>query len=266
MSHSASLVIFTLLGQCAAGMVIFICFQKKDKILLSWVAALILALAALASLGHLSAPFSSWRTLANVGSSWLSREILCCILFGAAIVAHALFQRAWLCWLAAILGIIFVYVMSKVYIIPTEPAWDSSITFWYFLATSLLLGATIMLLALEIHNKTKDRGSALLGRWPLIIICAMAFSLVVAFMQISLTNKAASFGQIFSIACLVAGGGIGILALGRHASRLTISRGEAIAQPTNSMIAWTCIVVAIIWCAEVCSRYGFYQSYTWFGM
>lgn len=267
MTHSISLIVFTLLGQCAAGMMILLCFRRESNTLLSWVAACILALAALASLGHLSAPLLSWRTLANVDSSWLSREILMCIIFGAGILAYAIFNWRWLCWLAAILGIVFVYVMSRVYTIPTEAAWNTPLTFWNFMAAGLLLGATVIVFTLELSRKTQDKQSVLLGGWAITLMCCMALSLLFIVFQMFGHANAATYSLLLCISGLVLGGGIGVLILGRYASRIAITGGSGtVARATSGLTACTALVFAILWGAEACGRYSFYQNYTWFGM
>ena len=137
-----SLVIFTLLGQAAAGMLILSFFSRTADTsrAKAWVACILLGVGALASLEHLSDPTVSFYTITNVGTSWLSREILFVGLFGAGLLLWLITLNAWARRLAAILGLAFVYVMSRVYTIPTVPFWNSLFTYWLFLAASLLLG------------------------------------------------------------------------------------------------------------------------------
>ncbi|MFR4120497.1 MAG: dimethyl sulfoxide reductase anchor subunit family protein [Bilophila wadsworthia] len=125
-----SLVIFTLLGQAAAGMLILSFFSRTADTsrAKAWAACILLGVGALASLEHLSDPTVSFYTITNVGTSWLSREILFVGLFGAGLLLWLITLNAWARRLAAILGLAFVYVMSRVYTIPTVPFWNSCST------------------------------------------------------------------------------------------------------------------------------------------
>ena len=125
-----SLVIFTLLGQAAAGMLILSFFSRTADTsrAKAWAACILLGVGALASLEHLSDPTVSFYTITNVGTSWLSREILFVGLFGAGLLLWLITLNAWARRLAAILGLAFVYVMSRVYTIPTVPFWNSLFT------------------------------------------------------------------------------------------------------------------------------------------
>ena len=111
-----SLVIYTLLGQAAAGMLILSFFSRTADTsrAKAWAACILLGVGALASLEHLSDPTVSFYTITNVGTSWLSREILFVGLFGAGLLLWLITLNAWARRLAAILGLAFVYVMSRV--------------------------------------------------------------------------------------------------------------------------------------------------------
>lgn len=165
-----SLVIFTLLGQAAAGMLILSFFSRTADTsrAKAWAACILLGVGALASLEHLSDPTVSFYTITNVGTSWLSREILFVGLFGAGLLLWLITLNAWARRLAAILGLAFVYVMSRVYTIPTVPFWNSLFTYWLFLATSLLLGSSLLLFmdALATRKDPEKKAALLLGWYP----------------------------------------------------------------------------------------------------
>ena len=149
MEGSLSLVIFTLLGQASAGMVLLLPFFADPETgrgrIAGGVALALLCAGALFSLGHLSDPWVSFYTITNAGTSWLSREIWFVGLLGAATLAWLVTRRAWIRWLAALVGLGLVYVMSRVYTLPTVPFWNSAATFWTFLASGLLTGAATLL-------------------------------------------------------------------------------------------------------------------------
>lgn len=223
-----SLVIFTLLGQSAAGIMMLLALSRRGTrpaVRRTWVAVVILIAAAVASLGHLADPFISYFTITNVFTSWLSREILFAGLFGAAMLLWIIFRRCWLRWLAALVGLAFVYVMSRVYIIPTEPFWNSLLTFWSFLSTAFLLGASLLLLLDELGARCRAGGvrQALLGWLPAVVAIAMGFRLVFLLLQLARPRPVSQetfWLEIAQIALLVAGGGLGMLLLARRAAIL----------------------------------------------
>jgi anaerobic dimethyl sulfoxide reductase subunit C (anchor subunit) len=102
-----------------------------------------------ASFFHLGAPNRAWRAVANVRSSWLSREVLFALLFAGATVLLGAMQwfdfgisalRSMVGGLAALLGLLLIVSMAKAYRLRTIPAWDMWATPATFLITALLLG------------------------------------------------------------------------------------------------------------------------------
>ena len=91
MGEEWSLVLFTLLAQTSIGIVISsqlvpIGDNKTAKTALLFAVGIMAASLAV-SLTHLGDPLGAYRTLANIGSSWLSREILFAgSYFGAALL------------------------------------------------------------------------------------------------------------------------------------------------------------------------------------
>lgn len=83
-----SLVIFTLFGQAAAGVLTppFFSRTADTSRAKAWVACILLGVGASASLEHLSDPTVSFYMITNVGTSWLSREILFVGLFGTGLL------------------------------------------------------------------------------------------------------------------------------------------------------------------------------------
>lgn len=107
----------------------------------------------LASLFHLGNPVNAYRAITNLGTSWLSREILFGVIFALLATAFAFMQwrkigsfaaRNIVAWLAALAGLMLVYSMASVYMLPSQPAWNSWATPVSFFATTLLLGALAM--------------------------------------------------------------------------------------------------------------------------
>ena len=110
----------------------------------------LMAAAMAISLLHLGAPLSAVHTLSNLGGSWLSREILALLVFlglwglpfwfGRRPGTSPWMARA-LAWAAALVGIVLIWVMARIYMIPARPLWDHWLTAAGFLLTTLLLGA-----------------------------------------------------------------------------------------------------------------------------
>lgn len=122
--------------------------RLSDRALLAIGPVLVLGL--IASLAHLGNPINAYRAVANLGSSWLSREIFFGVLFAVLGGAFALMQwrklgsttvRHAVAWVATLVGLLLVYSMAQIYMLPTQPAWNSLATPVTFFTTTLLLGA-----------------------------------------------------------------------------------------------------------------------------
>ena len=163
MLREFALIAFTILAQMSVGaflvlgVVNFFVTRKAgaeeadrmgDRSLIAIV--VVLGLGLLASLFHLGSPLSAPRAVTNFATSWLSREVLSGVIFavlGALFAALQWFKlgpqilRMVVAWLAALVGIVLVYCMSRVYMLPTQPAWNSLATPISFYTTTLLLGS-----------------------------------------------------------------------------------------------------------------------------
>lgn len=162
MAGEWSLVAFTIVGQLAVGMYVFIggplflgparpgaaAAEARLAFLLAVVACL--AVATGLSLFHLHHPFRAYNIFRNLGTSWLSREIFFELLFlgtsgllvfhewrnaGGAGLAKALFV------LGGLAGGLFIMAMSRLYMLPAVAAWDHPHTPLSFGLTSLVLGS-----------------------------------------------------------------------------------------------------------------------------
>lgn len=158
-----ALILFTLLAQMSVGAfiglgVIYFFVKRKageeqadrfsDRALLAiWP---VMGLGLLASLLHLGNPLNAYRAVTNLDTSWLSREILFGLLFAALGFAFAILQwrkigspalRNTLAVLAAISGVMLVFSMAMVYMLPTMPSWNTVVTPLSFFTTTLMLGA-----------------------------------------------------------------------------------------------------------------------------
>lgn len=176
-----ALPFYTILIQLAVGALIVLwtirslirsrfSHQEVDRII--WNPLLVIAFtAAVAMAGahfHLSKPFHSFLAVLNFGSSWLSREIVFTVLFflNTMILLCLNYyrpnRRRWITglgWLAIAFGILLIYCMARIYLLPTQVAWNSKTVIVSFYATALMMGsmaiACLMMLDLrfaEIKN------------------------------------------------------------------------------------------------------------------
>lgn len=185
MLRELALIAFTILAQMSVGaflvlgVVRFFATRKAgpeeadrmgDRSLIAII--VVLALGFLASLWHLGSPLSAPRAVSNFATSWLSREILFGVIFAVLGVVYAALQwfkigkvivRTVIGWLAALMGIVLVYSMAMVYMLPTQPAWNNLATPISFFTTTLLLGVLAMgaaFVANYAYVQKKDPGCA----------------------------------------------------------------------------------------------------------
>ncbi len=109
---------------------------------------------------HLSHPFQSYLAMINLGSSWLSREVLFTFLLFVAVGILAVVQsfgpprerlETFLGWLAIAFGLASIFCMSEIYDLPAQAAWNSRLTTLSFYATTILVGS-VSLIALLVMD------------------------------------------------------------------------------------------------------------------
>jgi anaerobic dimethyl sulfoxide reductase subunit C (anchor subunit) len=128
---------------------------------------------------HLSRPYLSFLAISNFRTSWLSREIVFTLLFFLVSAALLFFQwfreghwglKTALGWLAILFGFMAVYCMGQIYLLPTQPAWNTPLTIISFYGTVLLLGvmalATILIMDLRFME---IRQKGVLNEWAIIV-------------------------------------------------------------------------------------------------
>jgi anaerobic dimethyl sulfoxide reductase subunit C (anchor subunit) len=157
-----ALVAFTILAQMSVGSFWVLGFvhlyaarktneqeadRLSDRALL--VIGVLLILGLLASLLHLGDPLNAFRAVANLGSSWLSREIFFGVLFAVLGGLFSIMQwrkissfnvRTIVALLAGAAGLGLILSMASVYMLPTQPSWNTAATPILFFTTTFLLG------------------------------------------------------------------------------------------------------------------------------
>lgn len=154
------LLLFTLCMQASVGTIIMIMVAKhfqRDREFKS--AALVTALLSvaglLASFFHLGTPANAFHAITNLGSSWMSREILFTSAFAALAVLYVFFAFKKpgakgainiIGWTAGVIGLIDVFMMSKIYTSSSVAVWQDASTFVEFYASVIILGAAVLFL------------------------------------------------------------------------------------------------------------------------
>ena len=103
-----------------------------------------------ASFAHLGTPTNALNTLRNIGSSWMSREIVVtsafigatCITAGLAIVQKIINPLFLL--ITAIIGFVDIYCMAAIYTNSLVSGWNSINTYLSFYGTAFILGPVLI--------------------------------------------------------------------------------------------------------------------------
>lgn len=171
--HEWPLVLFTVLGQCVVGALIVSGLgwlaMKDDaaarqrlvrSMFFLW---LVMGLGFLASIMHLGSPMRAFNSLNRIGASGLSNEIAAGSVFFAVggiwwLVAvlgkmPLALGKFWLL-VSMVLGIVFVWAMTRVYLIDTVPTWYTGYTTLAFFLTALLSGPLFAALLLRAARVT----------------------------------------------------------------------------------------------------------------
>lgn len=292
-----SLILFTILAQLAVGSFWVLGFvhyyaQRKtnqeeadrlsDRALLVIGPVMIMGL--IASLFHLGDPLTAFRAVTNVGTSWLSREILSGVVFAVLGGLFALMQwrkistfaiRNVIAILAGIAGFSLVFSMSNIYMLPTQPAWNTLATPIAFFSTTLLLGSLAMgtvFVANYLYLKRREAqdiqvqlelllGS--LGGISVTVLLLLGVQLVVAPLYVAtlatggpVAQQSASllvdeYGVIFAIRLILSFIGAGLFAL-------LLYRGST-GKSTENVLAYTVYgAFALVLISEVLGRFLFY--------
>jgi anaerobic dimethyl sulfoxide reductase subunit C (anchor subunit) len=303
--HDWALITFTILVQMSVGSmwvlgaVHFFSARKygmeeadrmSDRALLAIVP--VIALGFLASLLHLGDPFNAPRAVTNITNSWLSREIFFGVVFAGLAVVFAFMQwrklgsfgqRNVVAWLSALAGLVLVLSMSMVYMLPSQPAWNSWNTPISFFTTTFLLGVMAMgaaLVANFVYEKRKNTGKTTNQleilratlRWisiaAIVLLGIHLIALPLYMVTLAAGSKAGlatvqllagSFGWYLGlrVAFLVIGAGVFAMFLYRYA----LSAGE---EKTLSTLAYAAFVMVLA--AEVLGRFMFYAAHVRIGI
>ncbi|HFK5642462.1 TPA: dimethyl sulfoxide reductase anchor subunit family protein [Enterobacter ludwigii] len=163
---------FTVFGQCVAGALIVMGLvwltEKDDAVKTRLVRSmfylwLVMGIGFLASVLHLGSPLRAFNSLNRVGASALSNEIAAGSVFFAvggfwwlvSVIGKMppALGKIWLV-VSQILGVVFVWAMTRVYQIDTVPTWYTGYTTLAFFLTLVLGGPLFAALLLRVANTT----------------------------------------------------------------------------------------------------------------
>lgn len=166
--HEWPLIFFTVFAQTAVGafivMGLITLFGKADahvktaitrNMFFIWV---FMGLGFMASTMHLGSPMRAINALNQIGTSWLSREILFGSMFFGLGGLYWLLSvinkgsesiRKGLMVAAMVIGVVFMVAMTNVYIIDTVPTWDTPFTGQSFTLTAVICGVMLSLILMR---------------------------------------------------------------------------------------------------------------------
>ncbi|MFV0423151.1 dimethyl sulfoxide reductase anchor subunit family protein [Oleidesulfovibrio sp.] len=284
---SVSLIVFTVLMQTAAGLVLAAELARTDdaaeqsRLALCLPVALGLGIFSLMFAStHLASPLAAVYVLNNVFSSALSFEIFCCSLF-IGLMAVTLFLRlkglelaSLFGKLSAAAGLVAVYSIARVYMQETMPTLDTGGTLLSFLGTGLLVGGVLgmLLYSLKVKNTPAEENSFSPAK-VFITVALLGFGL--EFIALPLNMMARSFEGAYgttglqmmlstaTAACLPYSNALivaGLLAcLWGWAGSLKKSYAAPLVR--GSMVGFVCVLAG-----SLAVRYFFYESYIRLGI
>lgn len=300
-----ALVIFTIFAQMSVGAFLvlggvhffatrYAGIEEADKLSTYALLAIgpVMVVGLIVSFFHLGNPINAPRAIMNLGTSWLSREILFGVLFAGAGFLFALMQwRKWgsaglrniIALVAAVFGLGLVFSMAMVYYsLPAVPAWNNWATLVSFFATTILLGAVAISAAFVgayayLHSRKQESSDkqrqilAITLRWmALVSLVVLGVQLVV---QPIYMGYLASAGPVAekSAAILVDENGMlfalrfVLLFLGAGLFSFFIYKFARSARNIGLLSTLAFAAFAMVLAGELIGRYLFYSSFARIG-
>jgi anaerobic dimethyl sulfoxide reductase subunit C len=201
-----SLIVFTLAIQLSGGLALAVTLSDRTAApaegFLRPLGIAIFPLAAfglLVSLLHLGRPTSAWRSFLNLGSSRLSLEVLLTLLFvGAAFLysytwwAHRLESRFAIGLATSLLAAGAVASSAAIYLVPTQPVWNSAWVPLSFFGTTLLLGGCAMIAFADPYAARGSLGYSLSGTVVGSLLLILAALWLISFLHHGSTDEFAA--------------------------------------------------------------------------
>jgi len=241
---------------------------------------------------HLSRPLHSFYAARNFRTSWLSREIVFTVIFFLTLSSLLALSRlkpekdrliTCMGWLAAGLGLTVVYCMARIYLLPTQLAWNSPVVIVSFYVTTLLLGtmtvACLLLLDLKFVEIQKADDVELRGRvirnalvrLGLAAFIFVAADMAVTFFQVSVLAQGEVtlqtslrllfelYGPLFVARLLL----LGVAPLWMGYAVYRTYRRMSTPQELMTPVYMSCLVILV---AEIIGRFLFYATHIRLGI
>ncbi len=289
LSSEWSLVFFTVLVQTSVGMLIvseaarYSSGNSGRQFSRQAPAALLLAGCGLIlSMIHLGTPTHSLFTLFNLGQSWLSREILATTAFCGTLAVLAVIRLkkpergGIISALTVLLGLVAVFVMSRVYLLQSVPVWNTVSTVLDFFGTMLLTGSVaggllFGLQSVSAQNSDADSNGRMVAAFGLAAVLGLALKFVsipLNMVALSASNELGMSG----LSLLLDSSGMGMLIL----RMILVFAGAAIygwvalrslsCAPQKTQLYATICALACILAGELIGRLMFYGTYLRIGL
>lgn len=178
------LICFTTLSPAAVGAGAF-ALPLGGGWALAAVVVLMVTAGMLASIAHLARPLRAPRSLAHLGGSWLSREILVVSAFWALAVLWLVCELGGFPWSTAargfhvaaiVVGVVLLWVIARAYRVHGQPAWDGSDTFWELAAGALGSGGAVAAAVVAGQGIVGFGGTLLLMLLGVVALIGLALS------------------------------------------------------------------------------------------
>ena len=261
--------------------------EKVDQALENSVLLLFIT-AGIAMIGahfHLSKPYLSFLAILNFRYSWLSREIIFTALFFLSIGLLWFMQwrridkqrtKTVLGWLAIFFGWVNEYCMAKIYLLPTQAAWDTPLTAISFFGTAFLVGIMALLTLLimdlnysELNDLPKAVPQALLIQKSMlwfvaaavlvgIIVVIVAVIHIFSLMGSSLETAQASATLLLRLYPLLLGMRLVLIIVGVGGLALALYMHSSSQKPVRAMLLPAYITCLFIMVGEILGRFLFY--------
>ncbi|MCB8814989.1 dimethyl sulfoxide reductase anchor subunit family protein [Desulfosporosinus shakirovi] len=277
------LMMFTLISQLAIGSFIMLVLirsmlAKKDALSAQRLTSFgflavgpIMALALFFSLFHLGTPMGAYRSILNLSSSWLSREILTAGLFFVLWFAtYKAYQKEnagnALGWITSLVGLLTIFSMASIYSSSIRPAWSNAHTFIAFFGATLVLGyaGTMALIGHIVKGQTLS-AEAMAALKKVGYAAAVALIIPLIYLPVYFGNLNSGDAAAQASSMLLSGSYLIPLVLRWVLSLIGVmmlinvivkqSKG-AKTLPANSIL----LAVALILVGEFIGRYVFYAS------
>lgn len=277
-----SLVWFTTLAQWSVGIILWFTLPAlladdlsqvlvtglsvRNPVLL---ALIYMGIGTISSLLHLGNPANAPRALNNLAGSWLSREILAIGVFSVSLVlililgwitGHTEYSK-YLVLLSSFSGLALLWMMIRIYVMPTIPAWNSWYTPVSFVSTALSLG---LLTLLSLHaSGFVNTSDQITGYFWVVLIVILLIEIISGFAHQSsllkmdtgmdeLVFDRGTFHQVFLLRMT-------ILILACLAATVLVFKPDLL--PGNDSSLWVLLLFASVIVQELMGRLLFYSSY-----